>query len=134
MPLPDIAVPKLKSADDAPAWLSAAEKVAWADGYNACVGGVVTDLLASVVAESAAAQDEAISVAVQTVAVPADQILDMFEPWDELDLAIERLNAKARTTPAVAEATGVVVAAREALRGALYPVLREYQDAMKGSE
>lgn len=36
--IPLIPAPSEKSADDAPAWLSPQERMAWADGYNACRG------------------------------------------------------------------------------------------------
>ena len=36
--IPLIKAPSEKSAEDAPAWLSGQERIAWADGYNACRG------------------------------------------------------------------------------------------------
>lgn len=96
-------------------------------------GSALPAVKASAVKEALALLDGAASEGVPTVAVPADKIANLFEPWDELDLAIERLHASTRSAPAALAGVAAVVAAREALRGTLYPLLRDYQDVQNAN-
>lgn len=63
-----------------------------------------------------------------TVDIPMDWIELMFEPWDELDGKIARLEEEIKKgTADVRQIVTSIVAARDALRGPLYAVMRIYR-------
>ena len=59
--------------------------------------------------------------------IPLELVGRLFEPWDDLDSALEQLQAAIKTDADVRETVAAVIAAREALRVPLYAVLRAYQ-------
>lgn len=63
--------------------------------------------------------------------VPADMVHELFEPWHELDAAIGMLEIGARTKSGVPEPVTAVIAAREALRLRVYPIMRVFQAAVR---
>ncbi len=70
----------------------------------------------------------------QTLDLPMDAVLKLFEPWDGLDDAIDQLERATRTNAGAPSLVAAVVAAREALRSPLYAVLRAYQAAQAAGE
>lgn len=66
-----------------------------------------------------------------TLNVPADAVEQLFEPWDALDAAIERLERETRTNAGAPGLVAAVVTARDVLRGPLYAVMRAYQVAFE---
>ncbi len=70
----------------------------------------------------------------ETLVVPMEMVEALFEPWDDLDAAITRLEAETRSFAGVPEIVATIMAAREALRSPLYVLLSGYQAVVREAE